>query len=252
MSGRYYYCVVKATVDSSTATATSTPVLLKVQAANYSILDSGTTTYYNTLNSAVSDAKSGGGSSGGGTIKVLNDLTDNLEVSTDKTITIDTNGKTLTRNTSIITTGGTLTIAGSGTIYCNSSTSDTSTIYCKGGDLVTAGSSSSNKLLLKGYANTIRTTNDSENLTLTNTYIYDLRGTAVFLSGEATVYNNSTDGTCFYLGTSGITLNFNTIGNFRTRGNYVIYSGTNSATLNLTKGKFTSYNSNGYMFYINI
>lgn len=119
MSGSYYYCIVKSTVGFSTATATSTPVLLTVKPANYSILNSGKTTYYNTIDTAISAAVSEGGVSGGGTIKVLNTVTDNTTASTNKTITIDTNGKTLTRNQSIITTAGTLTIKGNGTIYCN-------------------------------------------------------------------------------------------------------------------------------------
>ena len=151
MSGRYYYCIVKATVGSSTATATSTPVLLTVKPANYSILKSGKTTFYNTIDTAISAAVSGGGDSGGGTIKVLNTITDNKTASTNKTITIDTNGKTLTRNQSIITTGGTLTIKGSGSIYCNSST--VSVIQCNGGNLSTA-----DQVLLKGYTGVITNT----------------------------------------------------------------------------------------------
>ena len=132
MSGRYYYCIVTSTVGSSKATATSTAVLLKVQDANYSILKSGKTTFYNTIDTAISAAVSGGGDSGGGTIKVLNTITDNKTASTNKTITIDTNGKTLTRNQSIITTGGTLTIEGNGTIYCNA---DNPTISSQNGNM---------------------------------------------------------------------------------------------------------------------
>ena len=65
MSGRYYYCIVTSTVGSSKATATSTAVLLKVNPANYSILNSGKTTYYNTIDTAIAAAKTGGGDSGG-------------------------------------------------------------------------------------------------------------------------------------------------------------------------------------------
>ncbi len=68
MNNRYYYCVVTSTLEGSTATAKSSAVKLSVQAANYSILKSGTTTYYNTLNTAISVATTGG-DSGGGTIK---------------------------------------------------------------------------------------------------------------------------------------------------------------------------------------
>ena len=151
MNNRYYYCTVTCTVGGVTKTVKSNAVKLTVQAANYSTLKSGTTTYYNTLNSAINGATSGGGDSGGGTITVLNSLTDYSSASTNKTIAINTNGKTVTRNASIITTGGTLTIKGNGSIYCNSSS--VATIQCSGGNLSTAG-----QVLLKGYTGVITNT----------------------------------------------------------------------------------------------
>ena len=340
-SGRYYYCVVTSTVGNSTATKTSSTAKLTVLPANYSTLKSGTTTYYNTLNSAISGATSGGGDSGGGTITVLNTLTDNSSASTSKTIAINTNGKTITRNQSITTTRGTLTIKGTGSIYCTSSSNPT--IICNGGNLSTSGG-----VLLKGYSTVIKTANTSGNINLNTSYVYSLKDTCIYLagsgtlttynsyiyvpcykpdiyvesgstknltftggtrigngsandagingdgavlppirdwgtgtisltdrtwimtgpygkhgiwvggkrtlnfSGESSIYecNQTSPGSCIYLNSSGNTINFNSTGNFRTSGNYVVYSGNYSTTLNLTKAQFSSKNTNGYMFYI--
>ena len=340
MNNRYYYCTVTCTVGGVTKTVKSSAVKLTVQAANYSTLKSGTTTYYNTLNSAINGATSGGGDSGGGTIKVLNSLTDNSTASTNKTIAINTNGKTVTRNASIITTGGTLTIKGNGSIYCNNI--NVATIQCNGGNLSTAG-----QVLLKGYANVIETSASAGNININTSYIYSLKGTCIELAGSGTlttynswvyvpcrnkpciyvasgstknlnltgstrmgngssndigtgntdafstikdwgtgtiniadstcimagpyahhtiwiegrktinctgsgtVYNTNqtTLGSCFYLNTSGVTINFNGTGNFRTPGNYVVYSGNNSANLILTKSQFAS-GGDRYMFYV--
>lgn len=68
-------------------------------------------------------------------------------------------------------------------------------------------------------------------------------------TGEATVYDNnsSSPGSCFYFNTSGSTLNFNCTGNFRTRGQYVVYSNY-ALTLRVTKGQFASKHPNKYMF----
>ncbi len=135
-ASRYYYCIVTSNVDGSKASKASATALLTVQAANYSTTRSGTTTYYNTLAQAVSGATSGGGDSGGGTITVLNSLTDTSGVSTNKTITINTNGKTVTRTSAITTTGGTLTTRGTGTMFCNA---DTPLLYSTGGNISTNG-----------------------------------------------------------------------------------------------------------------
>ena len=180
MSGRYYYCIVKATVGSSTATATSTPVLLTVKPANYSILKSGKTTFYNTIDTAISAAVSGGGDSGGGTIKVLNTVTDNTTASTNKTITIDTNGKTLTRNQSIITTGGTLTIKGNGTIYCNA---DEENIHSTGGSLII-----SDKPVIKGIGQSINIKEStSGKLTINGGYFYSTKRSGIGIYGKGDI-----------------------------------------------------------------
>lgn len=135
-TSRYYYCIVTSNVAGSTASRASATALITVQAANYCTTRSGTTTYYNTLAQAVSGATSGGGDAGGGTITVLNSITDTSGVSTNKTITINVNGKTLTRTSSITTSGGTLTISGGGTMYC---TQDTALIRSTGGNITTNG-----------------------------------------------------------------------------------------------------------------
>ena len=180
MSGRYYYCIVKATVGSSTATATSTPVLLTVKPANYSILKSGKTTFYNTIDTAISAAVSGGGDTGGGTIKLLNTITDNKTARTNKTITIDTNGKTLTRNQSIITTGGTLTIKGNGTIYDNS---NTVTITSHGGNINISSST------IRGSSHHVLYTLDNSNgdVTVNNSCIYGNGRAAIGIYGTGDI-----------------------------------------------------------------
>ena len=183
MSGRYYYCVVTSTVGSSTATATSTPVLLKVQAANYSILNAGKTVYYNTISTAITDAVSRGGDTGGGTIKVLNTVTDSSTASTNKTITINLNGKTLTRAATITTTGGTLTIKGSGTIYCSSGTG----IRGDGGNL------SISSATLKGNDGHVIYTMEgtSGTATINNSYVYSEGRSAMRINGTGAVKINS-------------------------------------------------------------
>ena len=184
MSGRYYYCIVTSTVGSSKATATSTAVLLKVNPANYSILNSGKTTYYNTIDTAIAAAKTGGGDSGGGTIKVLNTVTDNTTASTNKTITIDTNGKTLTRNQSIITTGGTLTIEGNGTIYCNA---DTPTVSSEGGNITTSN------ITVRGQSQGINTqAGNSGKISVENSYIYSTgrSGMGIYSSGNINIIDS--------------------------------------------------------------
>ncbi len=93
LNGRYLYCKVTATLDGVSVSVNSNTVRLTVQKANYSTVKSGVTTYYYTLNQAFTGATSGGGDTGGGTITVLNSLTDNTTANTDKTITLNTNGK---------------------------------------------------------------------------------------------------------------------------------------------------------------
>ncbi len=118
-NGRYLYCIVTSTVGSSTKTETTDAVLLTVQPANYSIVNSGITTYYTDLATAHAGAVSGGGATGGGTITVIQNVADNSTVEINKVITLNMNGKTITRQEAIYTSqDGTanLTITGGGTI----------------------------------------------------------------------------------------------------------------------------------------
>ena len=182
LNGKYYYCVVTSKVDSSTKTATSGRALLTVQAANYSIVKSNVTTYYNTLATAIAGATSGGGDAGGGTITVLNNVTDTSGAAPNKTITINTNGKTLTRNSSIMPTAGTLTVSGSGTIDC---IADNPTIYSMGGNIIVSSATIiglNNAVGVGGgYAGTI---------TITGATIYSTKRSAVFSDRNRKYYNN--------------------------------------------------------------
>ena len=182
LNGKYYYCVVTSKVDSSTKTATSGRALLTVQAANYSIVKSNVTTYYNTLATAIAGATSGGGDAGGGTITVLNNVTDTSGAAPNKTITINTNGKTLTRNSSITPTAGTLTVSGSGTIDC---IADNPTIYSMGGNIIVSSATIiglNNAVGVGGgYAGTI---------TITGATIYSTKRSAVFTDRNRKYYNN--------------------------------------------------------------
>ena len=262
MSGRYYYCIVKATVGSSTATTTSTPVLLTVKPANYSILKSGKTTFYNTIDTAISAAVSGGGDSGGGTIKVLNTITDNKTASTNKTITIDTNGKTLTRNQSIITTGGTLTIEGNGTIYCNE---DTATIRSRGGNITV-----SDKPTIRGVNNTINTLVDtSGEVNINGGYFYSTGRSGIGLYGNgdanissAYVYTPVKDKNAIYVGdgsTSKVTITSSTVGNGTKNSSGIdpdttvsaalSYSSTGNLTINNSKILGGPYGANAITVY---
>ena len=82
---------------------------------NWYITKNGTTTYYETLSSAVSAASSGD------TIYANRSFTDSSEVTIGKNITININGKTVTRTkTTTISNGYTTTVTGSGTLKATS------------------------------------------------------------------------------------------------------------------------------------
>ena len=70
------------------------------------------TSWYETLQQAITAASSGN------TIKVIKDVTDSSQatVPSGKTLTLDTNSKTITKTSYTITNNGTLTITGTGTI----------------------------------------------------------------------------------------------------------------------------------------
>lgn len=177
--GTYYvYCTAVCTFGG-TKTITSSAITVVVQTANYSTVKSGKTTYYNTINSAVSGATSGGGDTGGGTITVLNSLTDSSTVSTNKTIAINTNGKTLTRAASITTTAGTLTVKGTGTINFSGSYRINST----GGNVATSGTPK-----IQSGGNVIVFSSDSSGtLNLQGGYIYSTAKIPISISKSGTI-----------------------------------------------------------------
>lgn len=116
---KYLYCVITSTVGASTKTEATASVLLTVEPANYSIVNSGITTYYNNLATAHAGAVSGGGATGGGTITVIQNVADNSSIQVDKVITLNMNGKTITRQEGIYTSSdgkANLTVTGGGTI----------------------------------------------------------------------------------------------------------------------------------------
>ena len=118
MNGRFYYCEVSLQIDGNTSTKACVPALLTVEDANYSITNAGKTTYYTTLAQANADAVSNGGASNGGTIVTLKNVTDGSVVIIDKTVVLDTNGKTITRDSLIAVDNSniTFTIRGTGKI----------------------------------------------------------------------------------------------------------------------------------------
>ena len=177
LNGRYFYCEVTATIDGVSKSVKSNTARLTVLVANYSTVKAGKTTFYNTLNQAFSGATSGGGDTGGGTITVLNSLTDNSVANTNKTIKINTNGKTITRNTHIGTTGGTLTINGGGTIY-NNDANGGGAVLGRGGNLTIGGA-----VRLQSQENAVNMT--TGNLNITSGYYYGIEGDAITYGGSA-------------------------------------------------------------------
>lgn len=186
-NSRYFYCKVTSTIEGVSVSATSNKVKLIVEKANYSTVKSGTTTFYNTLQQAFNGATSGGGDTGGGTITVINNVTDTSIGSTNKTIKIDTNGKTITRKNYIETTGGTLTIGGGGTILNNNS-AGVSVVKGNGGN-ITIGES----VTFQSEKNTINAT--TGNLIIYSGYFYGKAGGPVmayggnYKSGSVTIKN---------------------------------------------------------------
>lgn len=176
LNGRYFYCKVTSTIEGVSVSVTSNKVKLVVQEANYSTVKSGTTTYYHSLNQAFNGATSGGGDTGGGTITVIQSNTDSSTSSTNKTIKINTNGKTITRKNYIETTAGTLTIIGGGTIYNNNS-SGVSAVKGSGGNVTIGGS-----VTFRSKKNAINI--ETGNLTITSGYFYGEAGGPVMAYGR--------------------------------------------------------------------
>ena len=122
----YYFWVIDNVGNISEVSSLTTKEIF------YSIND---TSWYETFADAVADAKPSGD-----TIKVLKDVTDVSDgtVGDNKTIKLDTNEKTLTRNEPIVVSeGASLEIIGTGTITSSNSTQ--STILSQGTLKITSG-----------------------------------------------------------------------------------------------------------------
>ena len=235
LNGRYIYCKVTATLNGVSTSVNSNIVRLTTQTANYSTVKSNKTTYYYTLQNAINGATSSGGDKGGGTITVLNTQTDNSAASTDKTIKINLNGKTLERNGSIVTTGGTLTIQGSGTLNC---TADANAVISQGGNIVTDGSA-----IIKSEAGAIYMYDNSKGtLNAKNSYLCStgraVIGTGPGASGAVTVSNtwvfvDVKDKSAIYIqGNGNVTINSNSrIGNGSRNASGTDGAGSNNATV---------------------
>ena len=124
-TSKYYVWVKDSVGNGATAyAATFTPT-----AANYEISKSGTTTYYETiLANATANAVTGS------TIKVLNSVTESTAATIEegKSLTINTNQKTITMNNCNIKNNGSLIVKGQGTIKCSTGKSEGSVIVSTG------------------------------------------------------------------------------------------------------------------------
>ena len=98
--------------DGTTVSETCT-----VTVKNGNVMITATGVHYNTLNAAISAAAAGN------TLQLVQSYTDNSTATISKNLTLNTNGKTLTKTSSTITvnSGYTLSVSGSGTITNSSS-----------------------------------------------------------------------------------------------------------------------------------
>ena len=120
-ASKHYIWVKDSAGNGATAyAATFTPT-----PANYEISKSGATTYYETtLANATANAVTGS------TIKVLNSVTESTAATIEegKSLTVNTNQKTITMNNCNITNKGSLVVKGQGTIKCSTGKSEGSII----------------------------------------------------------------------------------------------------------------------------
>ena len=124
-TSKYYVWVKDSVGNGATAyAATFTPT-----PANYEISKSGATTYYETtLANATANAVTGS------TIKVLNSVTESTAATIEegKSLTINTNQKTITMNNCNIKNNGSLVVKGQGTIKCSTGKREGSVIFSTG------------------------------------------------------------------------------------------------------------------------
>ena len=189
----------------------------------------------------ISDATSGN------TIQVQKNITDTTQTTFSKSITLDTNGKTITRNAgAIVPQSGTLTINGSGTIKftsgnlvasggsitLNGGTISFTTGYLSaaGGNVTIAGAT-----VTKSGAGFTARTLTSRTLTLNSGTI---KSTSTSTTANGAIGNAGT-----------FTMNGGTVSStakYTIYNNYNSSLSTNPASLNLYKGTVTNSNSSGY------
>jgi len=201
------------TLTSSVDPSVTAIYTVTVQPANYSITNSGVTTYYTTLVDAHEAAVTNGGDDNGGTIVVVADtVTDSSIVNITKNIKLDSNGKVLNRTATItIDNGAVLTIAGTGTIQ----TSEAIDLFTNNGTLNVT------------HTGTIQNTNQGSNLAIKNAGTLSLTG-----NGSITAYNSTIDSTAGSISMSAGTVSVSGTG--------VLYGATIGAsgttTANITGG----------------
>ena len=177
------YAEVRDAAGNMTRSPSSGTVNISTLVCNYSIKKSEDVTEdYNSLKNAINAAVSGGGDNGGGTITVKKSSTDNSissSVKIDKTITINiANNNTLTlEKGGLRTTDGTLTISGTGEIYCKA---EETCLQGYGGNIKTSGS-----LTIRSVnGNAIKTyENEDSSVTLEGGYIYSENKSCIVIEG---------------------------------------------------------------------
>lgn len=146
-------------------------------------------TGYSTLADAVAAAQSGE------TVKLLKDVTEDVVIPADKTITLDLNGKKLTNKTGHTITveqGATLTINGKGTV--DNVTHQKTTIYNKGTVTLNGGTYDRSKEDGIGGSNTYYTLLNHGTMTVANVTVNNEGGYSSLFENGYFDYSKSRDG----------------------------------------------------------
>ena len=144
---------------------------------------------YKTLADAVAAAQ------GGATVKLLKDVTEDVVIPADKTITLDLNGKKLTNKTGHTITveqGATLTINGKGTV--DNVTHQKTTIYNKGTVTLNGGTYDRSKEDGIGGSNTYYTLLNHGTMTVANVTVNNEGGYSSLFENGYFDYSKSRDG----------------------------------------------------------
>lgn len=144
---------------------------------------------YKTLADAVAAAQ------GGATVKLLKDVTEDVVIPADKTITFDLNGKKLTNKTGHTITveqGATLTINGKGTV--DNVTHQKTTIYNKGTVTLNGGTYDRSKEDGIGGSNTYYTLLNHGTMTVANVTVNNNGGYSSLFENGYFDYSKSRDG----------------------------------------------------------